>query len=211
MQSKRRLMNEDSARADLAYMRALVSTSESGQKTFGELYTAGGLCYGVQMLLHGGQFLGLLSTDSGPSMLIGFGPTVVFLGLLTWILTHAKPQAPTGVNRAVGAVFSSVGLANLLMVLIIGSVAWRLRSITVWLIYPCLVMVMQGMAWRVAYALRRRAWMMVVALGWWLTGIGMGLTILNLGLYITVAGAGMIAFMLVPGLAMLRQARQEGA
>ena len=208
-------MNTDSVRDDLAFMRALVSSGEGSPaifgKTFGELYSAGGLCYGVQMLLHGGQFLGWLPTSSGAAMLIGFGPTVVFLAALVWILSRADALPPTAVNRAVGAVFGAVGMVNLLMIAIIGSVAWRLHNLTVWLIYPCLVMVMQGVAWRVAFAMRRRPWMMAVALGWFVTGIGMAAAILNIGAYITVAGLGLIGFMLIPGLAILRQARQASA
>ncbi len=208
-------MNADSARDDLAFMRALVGGDEASPsvlgKTFGELYAAGGLCYGVQMLLHGAQFLGWLPTSDSAGMLIGLGPTVVFLAALAWILRHAAPEAPTAVNRAVAATFGTVGFANLVMVAILGSVAWRLHSITIWLIYPCLVMIMQGLAWRVAFSMRRRPWMMAVALGWFVTGLGMAAAILNIGAYIIVAGAGLIAFMLVPGLMILRQARQAGA
>lgn len=208
-------MNADSARDDLAFMRALVGAGEASHsifgRTFGEIYAAGGLCYGVQMLLHAGQFLGWLPTSDTAMMLTGFGPTVVFAAALTWILSHPTPLAPTAANRAVGATFGTAGMANLLMVAIIGSVAWRLHSITIWLIYPCLVMVMQGMAWRVAFTVRRRPWMMAVALGWFATGLGMGAAILNIGAYIAVAGVGLIAFMLVPGLLLLRQARQASA
>ena len=201
-------MNADEARDDLAFMRALVAAGEDSQKTFGEVYTAAGLCYGVQMLLHGGQLLGLVGSTGLAALATGFGPTVVFLVLLIWILSHQAPQSPSAVNRAVGAVFGAVGLANLMLILIIGSVSWRLHSTTVWLIYPCVVMVLQGLAWLVAFMLRRRGWMGVVAFGWFLTGVAMGAAILNMGAYVIAAGVGMLAFMLVPGLVMLRQARR---
>ena len=58
-------MNVESARADLAFMRALVEPSDDWQKQFGETYSAAGLCYCVQMLLHAGQFLGL-APSTGP-------------------------------------------------------------------------------------------------------------------------------------------------
>jgi hypothetical protein len=203
-------MNANSARDDLAFMRALVAAGADSQKTFGEIYATGGLCYGAQMLLHGGQALGVISTASAVSLAVGLGPTVIFLAALIWILSHQPRQVPSATNKAVGAVFGAVGLANLAMVLIIGSVAWRLQSFTVWLIYPCLVMVLQGMAWLVAFLLRRRSWMGVVALGWLLVGVGMGAAIQTMGAYIVVAGVGMVAFMLIPGLVMIRQARQAG-
>jgi hypothetical protein len=200
-------MNANSAHDDLAFMRALVTAGEDGQRTFGEVYAAGGLCYGGQMLMHGAQALGWLPTSEVPALAIGLGPTVVFLVLLIGILSRQRPQNPTAINRAVGAVFGAVGLANLLLIAIIGSVSWRLHSQTVWLIYPCVVMVLQGMAWLVAFMLRRRSWMGVVALGWFLTGLGMGAAILDMAAYIIVAGLGLFGFMLVPGLVILRQSR----
>jgi hypothetical protein len=38
----------------------------------------------------------------------------------------------------------------------------------------------------------------------------MGAAIQTMGAYIVVAGVGMVAFMLIPGLVMIRQARQAG-
>ncbi len=201
-------MNADTARDDLAFLRALVTPSDVWQKQFGETYAAAGLCYCVQMLLHGGQFLGLIPPTGPIALAIGFGPTLVFLVLLIGIIWRNR-QGPSGgaTSKAVGAVFGAVGLANLVLIVVIGSVAWRLQSITVWLIYPCAVMVLQGMAWLVAYMLRRRPWHAAVAGGWFLTGMGMGAAVLSPGWYVITAGLGMFACMLVPGLVMLRQSR----
>lgn len=203
-------MNTDTARDDLAYLRALVETPGNFQRSLGESYFAAGLCYGVQMLLHAGQAVGWIQEDGLPGLAIGLGPTVVFLGLLTWIIARDRAQRPAGggmVARAVGAVFGAVGIANLALVFVIGWVAWREQSLTIWLIYPCAVMVLQGMAWMVVYALRRRPWFAVVATGWFATGIGMALAIGTPGAFIAVAGFGFLAFMLVPGWVLMRQPR----
>ena len=77
------------------------------------------------MLLHGGQALGWVSTAPAFALTIGLGPTVVFLVLLIWILSHPTPQSPTAVNRAVGAVFGAVGLANLVLIVIIAKLMLR--------------------------------------------------------------------------------------
>ena len=82
--------------------------------------------------------------------------------------------------------FGSVGLANLAFIVIFGSLAWRWHSTTTWLIYPCVVMILQGMAWLVAYMLRRRAWMGVVAAGWFITGLAMAACIDNRAGYIVI-------------------------
>lgn len=199
----------DEARADLAFMRALVEPDDKWQRQFGETYSAAGICYCVQMLLHAGQFIGLTPGNGLGGLAIGLGPTVVFLGLLIWIIRHNGPLRGGATARAVGSVFGAVGLTNLALVLIIGSIAWRLHSLTIWLIYPCTVMVLQGMAWLVAFTLRRQGWMAMVGLGWFVTGLGMALFIDKMAAFVAVAGMGMFTFMLLPGLYMLRRARND--
>ena len=83
-------MNADEARDDLAFMRSLVAAGEDGQKTFGQVYFAAGLCYGAQMLLHGAQALGIIPNNGALSLAIGFGPTAVFLAILIWILSRRR-------------------------------------------------------------------------------------------------------------------------
>lgn len=201
-------MTPTSAQDDLAFMRSLVETNGGFQRSFGEAYFAAGLCYGVQMLLHAAQLVGWIG-DGPIGLVIGLGPTVVFLALLTWIIVRGRRE-PTGgsvVSRAVGAVFGAVGVANLALIAVIGSVAWREQSLTIWLIYPCVVLIVQGMAWMVVYALRRRAWYGGVAVGWFVTGVAMALAIGSPPAFIAVGGAGFIAFMLVPGWVMMRRPR----
>jgi hypothetical protein len=202
------LMNADDARADLAFMRAIVEPDDRWLKQFGEVYSAAGACYCVQMLLHAGQFIGLTPATGIGGLAIGLGPTVVFLGLLVWITRRSGPVRGGPTARAVGSVFGAVGMANLALILIIGSIAWRLHSLTIWLIYPCAVMVLQGLAWLVAFMMRRQGWQAGVALGWFITGLGMALFIDNMAGFVATAGVGLFCFMLLPGLWMLRQARQ---
>jgi hypothetical protein len=205
-------MNSETAHADLAFMRALVEPTDRWQKQFGEAYSAAGLCYCVQMLLHGGQFLGFVPDKGLAGPAIGLGPTVVFIALLIWIIRRNRQAIGGGTtSRAVASVFSAVGATNIVLVVVIGSVAWRLQSLTIWLIYPCVVMVLQGMAWLVAYMLRRRPWLLLVAVGWFAIGVAMAAFIDQPAGFVISAGIGMFAFMLLPGLFMLRQARQAGA
>lgn len=202
----------DSARDDLAFMRALVEAPGNFQRSFGEAYFAAGLCYGLQMLAHAAQAIGWLPGAGLASLVIGIGPTIVFLGLLAWIIARERSSGrPAGgaIAKAVGAVLSSVGIANLALIFVIGLVAWRERSLVIWLVYPCTVMVLQGMAWMVIYALRRRAWFAGVALGWFATAgfMAVGVAYQNFALFIGAAGLGFLAFMLVPGLVLMRQSR----
>ncbi|HXC54478.1 MAG TPA: hypothetical protein VNU97_04225 [Rhizomicrobium sp.] len=203
-------MNADaqSARDDLAFLRALVGDDASSQsRSFGEAYFASGLIYGGQMLLHAAQALGWISWGPLPALLIGVGPTIVFIPVLSWIIYRNRKNTARGaVGRAVAAVFAAIGLANLFLIAVIGSVAWREHSATTWLIYPCAVFVLQGAAWLFAYMMRRRAWLLAVALGWFACAVAMAICVTALGYFILFAGAGLWVCMALPGWLMLRQA-----
>jgi hypothetical protein len=204
-------MDADKARDDLAFLRALVAGPEDRwQLQFGKIYAAAGACYTVQMLMHIGQFLGVMPDTGLAAQAIGWGPSVVFLGLLFWIIRRGRSMPGGGVtSRAVGSVFAAVGLANLALCLSIGSVALRLHSQTIWLIYPCVVMVLQGLAWMVAFMLRRKAWLGIIALGWFATGVTMAIFIENMPGFVAAATLGIVAFMLIPGLYLARQAGKD--
>jgi len=201
-------MNIDNARDDLAFIKALVAPEDRWQTQFGQIYFAAGVCYSVQMLLHIGQFAGVAPSDGLLAQVIGWGPTVVFVSLAVWLVRRGGRQAGGVVSRAVGAVFAAVGLSNLALCLSIGSVALRLHSQTIWLIYPCVVMVLQGLAWAVAFMLRRRAWLGVVAVGWFAVGVAMAIFIENMVGFVTAATVGIVCFMLAPGFYLMRHGRE---
>jgi hypothetical protein len=202
-------MNVDDARDDLAFIRALVAPEDHWQKQFGRLYAAAGACYSVQMLLHIGQTAGITPNHGLAAQLIGWGPSVVFLAILIWVIRRDGRQRGGFTSRAVGAVFAAVGMTNLALCLTIGSVALRLHSLTLWLIYPCVVMILQGLAWMVAFMLRRRGWLGVIALGWFGVGVAMAIFIDNMVGYVAAATVGIVCFMLIPGLYLMRQAGQD--
>jgi len=196
----------DAARDDLAFMRGLVQSGADMQRPFGEAYFAAGLCYGVQMLLHLGQALDFVGSDGLTGLSISLGPTVVFTGLMIWLsVRNRAPAAGTSlVARTVGAVFMAFGLSNLALIAIIGSQAVRMKSLEIWLIYPCVVLALQGAAWLIVWTLRRRAWIAVVSAGWFATGVTMAFCIGHPIPMLLVGGFGLLAFMVVPGAYMMR-------
>ena len=201
-----------SLRDDLAFLRALVEPSDGGQRywrAFGEAYLAAGACYGAQLLLVVAQMFGLLPATSAASLAIGILPTVVFIGLLVWIIVrHRGGQVGAGLMaRAVGNLFGVLGLANLGLAAAIGWVALREHNVTTWLIYPCCVFILQGAAWLVALSLRRRAWYGWVAAGWIVTGLGMAATIEAVPWFIAFAAAGLVLCMALPGWHLMRTNR----
>jgi len=197
-----------SVQDDLAFMRSVVQSGDGIQIYFGSAYFAGGVCYGAQMILSAGQALAWLPVNPAWSLTVALAPTAIFLAILAAINWRSRLAAPTGmVWRAVTALFGCVGLANLALVAVIGSVALRQHSVTTWLIYPCTVFVLQGVAWLAAFILRRRGWLAFVAAGWFITAIVMAGFVQNTAYYILSAGAGLLLFMMVPGAVTIRLAR----
>ena len=207
-------MNADSqsARDDLAFLRSLVGDDEASQtRTFGEAYFVSGLIYGGQMLLHAAQFLGLIGALPLYNLAIGVGPTMVFIPVLLWIIHRNRKNAVRGaVGRAIAAVFGAVGLANLFLIAVIGSVALAQHSIIVWLIYPCTVFVLQGLAWLFAFMMRRHKWHLFVAAGWFFSAVAMALSVTSIPYFILFAGIGLWFCMALPGWVMLRSAKSAG-
>ena len=204
-------MNEPSpsVQADLAFLRALAGDGgTSFLRNFGEVYLATGLCYSIQILGHGAQFAFGWFTETVAATILGFGPTLVVLALIAWLNWRRRnTSGASTVAKAVGAMFGAVGIANLVMVAVVGVQAWRMHSIQVWLIYPCIVMAFQGAAWMAAWTLRRRGWMGLVGVGWFATAIAMGAYIPNMAGYLAALFAGLVLFMVLPGYAMMRTFR----
>jgi hypothetical protein len=200
-------MNTDvsTAQEDLAFLRQLVERGDGNAAGWAEGYFAGGLVYGAQMLMHAGQYFGLLPGAGPVALAIGLGPTLVFVPIIFWIIwRHRADRPPAAAGRAVAAVFGAVGAANLALIFVIGWSAFKQHSFAVWLIYPACVFILQGAAWLVAFAMRRRGWLSLVAAGWFVFAIGMGLTTDRIDLYLLFCGLGIWGCMALPGWLMMR-------
>jgi hypothetical protein len=200
-----------SAQDDLAFMRALVEGSGNGLPVaFGEAYFAAGLIYGLQILIQSSSAFGLPALSPGAMLVFGIAPTVLFLGVLAWIIWRNRGASLGGVAaRAVGATFGSIGLANFALMAVIGSVALRQHSLTTWLIYPCVVFVMQGAAWLIASALRKRAWLGLVGIGWFVAAVAMALAVDQPARLALAAGIALLVLMVIPGALLMRMARKS--
>jgi hypothetical protein len=206
-------MTERDAREDLAFLRSIVAGGEDSMCMFGLVYFAAGLCYGIQILLNGMRILGWVPGGSAIDLAIGILPTIAFLLILLLLIVRdrGRSRLESSTSRAIGLAFACVGIANLALVAAIGIVAWRWQSMATWLIYPCVVVILQGMAWMFAWALRRRAWLGTIAAGWFATGIGMAAALAagSTGWYLAVLGIGLFAFMTAPGLHLMRSGRSS--
>jgi len=196
-----------SVRDDLAFLRSLAEGGGESQRGTGKALVAGGLLYGLQCFVAGAQAYGWVHMSDTAMTVFSIGITVMFLVAISWMSWQGRNVSHGGVAaRALNAAFAASGTATLSMLCVFASVAIREKSLTIWLLYPCAVFALQGAAWMVAWMLRRRTWLGVVATGWLVSAVVLAWTI-DTPLYPLVAGVALVLFMAVPGAIMMRPAQ----
>ena len=196
-----------SVRDDLAFLRSLAEGGGESQRGTGKALVAGGLLYGLQCFMAGAQAYGWVHMSDTAMTVFSIGITVMFLVAISWMSWQGRNVSQGGVAaRALNAAFAASGTATLSMLCVFASVAIREKSLTIWLLYPCAVFALQGAAWMVAWMLRRRTWLGVVATGWLVSAVVLAWTI-DTPLYPLVAGVALVLFMAVPGAIMMRPAQ----
>lgn len=199
-------MNEDldTARDDLAFLRALVSEGGQAQGAVGGGLLAGGLCYGLQCIAQWGM---LVSGWQGPPLLglaVGVLPTVIFLAILARLVIRDRKISHNGIGtRALNAAFGGAGLAAMTTATIFGYLAIRQQSITIWLFHPIMVCVVQGTVWYIAYAIRRRGWIGLVSAGWFASALLLTLLI-GSHLFVLLLAFSLLLLMAFPGWLLMR-------
>ncbi|MBO9622848.1 MAG: hypothetical protein J7500_09065 [Sphingomonas sp.] len=163
--------NADTARDDLAFVRALVSEGGQVQASLGQALLAAGGCYGLQCLLQA-LFASGVQAPFAVQLTVGILPTLLFLAAITWITVRDKNRSRNSVGaRAINAAFGGGGLAALATALIFGYLAYRTQNMGTWLLHPVMICVVQGTAWYTAYAIRRRGWYALASAGWFATSL----------------------------------------
>ena len=194
-----------SARDDLAFVRALVSEGGTVQASLGEVLLAGGLCYGAQCLVQGAIVVSGWQVPDIVHLIAGFLPTVIFIGLIMWLVRRNGSAAPHGMAmRALNAAFGSSGLAAVTTAVIFGYLAWRNQDAGIFLFHPLMVAVVQGAVWYVAFAIRRRALFGLISAGWFATAILGAVALERIDLFILLIGAALLLLMALPGWILMR-------
>ncbi len=202
-------MNSEShdLRHDIAFLRALAEGGEhdrGAQRGTGEAYVAAGTLYGLQCLAMSGSAFGFGELSTTATIVVSVVPTVLFLIALVMIYVRHPEPAPGVVSRALTAAFGATGAATLTLLCVFVIAVWRDRSIETWMLYPCAVFSLQGAAWLVAWALRRRAWLRWVACGWLVSAVALAASI-GSPWYPLIAAVALLLLMAAPGAYMLRQ------
>lgn len=206
----------ESARDDLAFVRALMSESGQVQSSLGQALLAGGACFGVQCLLQA-LFATRADVPAALHLIVGITPTLVFLVAITWITVRDKGTSKHSVGtRAINAAFGGGGLAAMTTALIFGYLAFSYRNMGTWLLHPVMICVVQGVVWYTAFAVRRRGWFGLVSAGWFATSLVLAYM---LGLkdervitpFLLVLSAALLGLMALPGWIIMRAGARQAA
>lgn len=199
---------------DLAFMRSIVEGGGGGgvPMTLAVCYLAGGLLYGLQCLFHIGQVFGVIRWPDLANLLFVVGITGTFLAILTWAIlrdrkTGAGNRGPLA-SRVTSAAFSASGMANSAVVIVFAVGAWRDQDFAVWLYYAAIVFALQAAAWYVAWMLKKKGWMLAVALGGWVAAVALGVLVRQPMAYLGVCTAALFLLFALPGWVLYRDARK---
>jgi hypothetical protein len=194
----------ESARDDLAFVRALVSEGGAAQATLGEALFMAGLCYGTQCVL---QFAFVSGVDAPPlvQLAVGVLPTVIFIVLMIRIMVRDRGVSQHGVGtRAINAAFGGAGLAAMTTAIIFGWLSSRTHDMGTFLLHPTMICVVQGTVWYIAFAIRRRSWFGLVSLGWFSSALALAF-VLGLGgpavgpRFLAILSVAMLGLLALPG------------
>lgn len=196
---------------DLAFMRSIVEGNGRPPLTLAISYLAGGLLYGLQCLFHVGQAFGVIRWPPLANLAFVVMISVVFLSVLTWAILQDRKngghQRGPLAARTLSAAFSSTGMANLSVIIIFGVGAVRDHDFAIWLYYAAIVFALQAAAWYMVWTLKRKGWMLAVALGGWATAVALGVLVRQPMWYLGVCTVALFALFALPGWVMFRDAR----
>jgi uncharacterized membrane protein len=204
----------ESARDDLAFVRALMSESGQVQDTLGQALLAAGACYAAQCLIQAYLATGV-PVPVAVHLVVGILPTILFLVAITRITVRDKGKSKHSVGtRAINAAFGGGGLAAMSTAIIFGFLAFRTQNMGTWLLHPIMICVVQGTVWYIAFAVRRCRWYGLVSAGWFATSLALA-GLLGMGgdrlvpIFLLVLGAALAGLMALPGYVLIRAGSRQ--
>lgn len=204
-----------SVQADLAFLRTLVEGGDDRQAAFGAAYLFAGVAYGLQTIVQWLAYAEILPIEGTPIYLaVVTVPTAALIAFTSWQAWRRRSRsAPTPTGRAIEAVFQGAGLANLAIIAAIVVAAVGLRAYTMIFVYAAVIFALQGACWYVMWRLRRRAWMLLVALLWFASAVGLGWALAagETHAFIAIAAFDIWFLMALPGAVLLHTARKASS
>jgi len=171
--------SNESAAADLGFMRALVEESQQGHisKSVGLLLAVAGFVYAIQSFVIWGQMNAYLPESKRLSLSVSVAASAIFVSLLSVVLMRDRKNLmeKSIASRAISAVFGGVGLATTTCVIIFSIITIRGGDTELWQIFGAVVAALQGAAWYAGAIIKKTPIFGAVASGWCLASIALSL------------------------------------
>jgi hypothetical protein len=196
---------------DLAFLRSLAEDGAPALRTAGAVIALAGIVFGLNALRFWAIDMGFIAWPEALTPFLAWDALLAQLALspvVVWLTSRGRALKRGGSagGRAVSAALSAVGGALTAAMLALAAAAIRLQDPTLALsVFPIVLFALNGAAWWVAFAVYRRTWTLAVALGSFLTTLGLGWFAETPTQWL-ILGLGLFAWLAVPGIALTRQA-----
>ncbi len=189
---------------DIAFMRALTEESGHSMAREGAILAAVGIIFGLTALQYWLLRMEVFTVPRSWQPFLWLDGVIAYLITLT-IIHRRFPKRPGVGPRAMEAAWAGVGIGITVAAIALGVSGWRLQMpMLASGAFPIVLFTLYGTAWGVAFAVKRRTWFALVAIGCSAAAIACGFLIgtheewllLSLGLFALVA---------VPGFVILRR------
>ena len=184
---------------DVDFLRALADGGSKVTARDGAVLVAVGVIFGMVALQYWAVFAGALVVPRAWNPWLWLDGLVPYLGVMALVSARLRGRAVGGASRALSAAWGGVGSALMVAVAGLAIAGWRLgMPLFVSWVFPLVLFTLFGAAWVVAYAVRRRAAYLGIAIASFaaavLCGVVMGQPeewlVLAAGLFLLVAAPG---------------------
>ncbi len=191
---------------DIAYMRALATDGRRAPLLGGSILIAAGLLFGSASIVHYGLDSGLLNLPPVAYAWLWGGVFLLFMIALNLLQRRIGklPGAMSLANRAAGTAWMGVGLVIFTASISMGVISWKYETPIPALLFPSLIFAVYGAGWAVSATVSGVKWQWVLAIAAWIAAPAIALLSGDPALWLAYA-AGLFAFALLPGIALVRQ------
>ncbi len=196
--------DEQGAREDAAFLRALAQGGAEGSARDAAILVAIGVIFGLVAVQYWMIESGLLSVSATLRAWLWLDGLVPFLVAMVLISRRYRGQAPGAATRGLSAAWGGVGAAHVLgaIALIIGGGRLGLPLLASW-VFPLVLFTLFGSAWSVAFAVRRRRAFAFNAAASYVAALLCGVVMGRPEEWLVLAG-GLFLLVAAPGAGMLR-------
>jgi hypothetical protein len=189
---------------DIAFMRALTEDSGHSMAREGAILAAVGIIFGLTALQYWLLRMQVFAVPPSWQPWLWMDGVIAYLITLTFV--HRRfPKRPGVGPRAMEAAWAGVGIGITVAAIGLAISGWRLQMPALASgTFPIVLFTLYGTAWGVAFAVKRRTWFALVAIGCSATAIACGFLIGTHEEWL-VLSLGLFALVALPGFVILRR------